>query len=534
MFLGKRKKNTDALETYSVYDDIEGTSTTPNSYTMEENKYEEQINLENLILSSFSDAPASTTTGNRSLKLHDFVLNSPIDTVIDRCVIRQSLWFSVLEATGRDMLTVSGWNSINSYINQSIIENLTISSNHSNYVDVDLLKYIWYRQSTYSQEYRGSFSSPTTAVHTLHELINTAQLWNIANTSNNTITKLPTGSVIIIHQIDLSNFTQFNNCSYTLRWVLEPIHQLDSDITIHNLKNQTNNSLPLGKATKIKVTVDLQVPTTSVIVKDLRQLIVLWHNSAEKLLQDKNYHQIWADRQRELSQSEVLILNSMNNSITEATTVINTPKEADHTVLGAIRSLFGFDTNSYKDTVTIVKSDVSNINDNSSVNSNSIISESGNSQDSSIDSVDNKDSYSNSYANQSNIESTFTVSHDSVNHADSHTLLVESSLLNELENNFQQLRNQWRSSALIVKDISIIPSKFKETLVLLGLKKKGRRGIFKYVRVRVFIRFCFWFGLMRGLFEGAKRSDDIAWGAETVLKNMRDFVDRRLATPTRT
>lgn len=46
------------------------------------------------------------------------------------------------------------------------------------------------------------------------------------------------------------------------------------------------------------------------------------------------------------------------------------------------------------------------------------------------------------------------------------------------------------------------------------------------------LRLGFWMSVMLAGFELNRRSTDISWGAEVVASNVKDFIERRLTTPT--
>ena len=102
----------------------------------------------------------------------------------------------------------------------------------------------------------------------------------------------------------------------------------------------------------------------------------------------------------------------------------------------------------------------------------------------------------------------------------------------ELSNKFVRLRNHWRLSAIVMTSLKRAPTAFSDHLAFIGLRRKRRTGILSILRLRVFFRILFWGGLSAGAIEISKRSGDIAGATVAAKRNVRDFVQRRITTPT--
>ena len=102
----------------------------------------------------------------------------------------------------------------------------------------------------------------------------------------------------------------------------------------------------------------------------------------------------------------------------------------------------------------------------------------------------------------------------------------------ELTNNFNRLRDHWRLSATVMTSLKRAPTAFSDHLAVIGLRRKRRTGIFGILRLRVFFRIFFWGGLSAGALELSKRSGDIAGATVAAKRNVRDFIQRRITTPT--
>jgi len=57
-------------------------------------------------------------------------------------------------------------------------------------------------------------------------------------------------------------------------------------------------------------------------------------------------------------------------------------------------------------------------------------------------------------------------------------------------------------------------------------------GVLSLLRARVILRLVFWLSVMLAGFELNRRSEDISWGMDIVVTNVKDFIERRLTTPT--
>lgn len=105
-------------------------------------------------------------------------------------------------------------------------------------------------------------------------------------------------------------------------------------------------------------------------------------------------------------------------------------------------------------------------------------------------------------------------------------------LLLQHEQHIHHLRGHWRRSGSILRDLQSSPTLFAQNLQRLGLQKRSQQGVLAVLRWRVILSLAFWTSLAVAGFELNKRSEDISWGMDVLIKNVRDFVDRRITTPT--
>ena len=102
----------------------------------------------------------------------------------------------------------------------------------------------------------------------------------------------------------------------------------------------------------------------------------------------------------------------------------------------------------------------------------------------------------------------------------------------ELTTKFVRLRDHWRLSAIVMTSLKRAPIAFSDHLAFIGLRRKRRTGILSILRLRMFFRILFWGGLSAGAIEISKRSGDIAGATVAAKRNVRDFIQRRITTPT--
>ena len=102
----------------------------------------------------------------------------------------------------------------------------------------------------------------------------------------------------------------------------------------------------------------------------------------------------------------------------------------------------------------------------------------------------------------------------------------------QLSRQWERQRAHWRRSKAVVTALQRAPPAFKDHLASIGLIRKRRTGLLGLLRLRVLLGAAFWSGVTVAAVEASKRSSDIAWAAEVARRNARDFIQRRLTTPT--
>ncbi len=111
--------------------------------------------------------------------------------------------------------------------------------------------------------------------------------------------------------------------------------------------------------------------------------------------------------------------------------------------------------------------------------------------------------------------------------------LTVDTILPHINQNMQLHRSYWRSSAIVLRDINKAPSAFNKHLESIGLKKSSKQMLLvQLFRPRFLFRFSIWLSILLAGFELNKRSNNILWTKEFFMNNMKDFIDRRIATPT--
>ena len=106
-------------------------------------------------------------------------------------------------------------------------------------------------------------------------------------------------------------------------------------------------------------------------------------------------------------------------------------------------------------------------------------------------------------------------------------------LLPHFTSNLQQHRQLWRSSAIVLRDITKATTAFHRHLERIGLKSASKPYLFflQFFRWKFLIRFGIWSSILLAGFELNKRSNHILWTKEFFMNNMKDFISRRIATP---
>lgn len=115
--------------------------------------------------------------------------------------------------------------------------------------------------------------------------------------------------------------------------------------------------------------------------------------------------------------------------------------------------------------------------------------------------------------------------------SDSFSVDPLNSFQHTLKGNLDTVRTQWRTSEVMLRDLSRAPTQFEAHLESSGLRPHSFFGILGWLRVRNLRRFVLWGGVCSAVIEVTKRSEDIVvWG--TVFgRNIKDFLHRRVVIP---
>lgn len=118
----------------------------------------------------------------------------------------------------------------------------------------------------------------------------------------------------------------------------------------------------------------------------------------------------------------------------------------------------------------------------------------------------------------------------SVNYSDKNATLTASMLLN---NSLVRTRSQWNINSILLRDLLRAPTLFESHLDSSGLKLRHKnRALFAFKKLRILFKYSLWILVLAGVAEATKRSDDIRKTSAVIYSNFKDFVMRRITTPT--
>ena len=334
-----------------------------------------------------------------------------------------------------------------------------------------------------------------------------------------------TESVTIVGFMNLSNMPFCQNCTYKTRWEFR-------NTEIENANKNGNKNTGIRKTSKmgteISVFLTIDCPSSiyhsfivSGIKKELKAVVDQFQLSAKKLLDEMFFCEKTVRGNGEKKILEIIGKDFENYEI-----IREEKNPTDLRMEKGRRVSEGRDADDRK------LSRRSNENDVVSPTQGSLKSDlkSRGEEDAQKTNVQQRSTQSNSDIDSKSDSNSDSDSHDKRSGEVGAVVVYAPDM--ELTNKFVRLRDHWRLSAIVMTSLKRAPTAFSDHLAFIGLRRRRRTGILSILRLRMFFRILFWGGLSAGAIEVSKRSGDIAGATVAAKRNVRDFVQRRITTPT--